>query len=62
MLIPWGLYSLGGKTSYHKISSEVSKLPDSGLDFSDRSAEKFESDTFTITSNLTASRVHEICR
>ena len=44
---------------------QVSKSRDSRLHFSNRAAEmpvKFQSDTIIITSNLAASRLHEIWR
>ena len=61
--ITQNFYSLSGKTSYRKIS----KPQDSSLDFCTRSeiwqaAFKFQSHTIIITSNLAASRLHEICR
>ena len=65
-----GLYSLSAKTSYCKMSWGDAKPLDSLLEFSNRSqiccaaemAVNFESDVITITSNLAASRLHEIWR
>ena len=68
-----GLYSLNGRTSYHKISRSLEaarfwfRLLQSLWNLTDTSAARlprclsnFQSDTIIITSNLAISRLHEI--
>ena len=69
---PLGLYSLSGKTSYRKISWSLEaarfgfKLFQSLWNLAGTSAAevpvKFQSDATIATSNLAASRLHEIWR
>ena len=51
-----GLYSLSGKTSYRQISWSLEAASAAEMPV------KFQSDTTIATSNLAASRLHEIWR